>query len=165
MEPDVDLTATPQALYDITERRLEDVDQLSTTTCRNLYAWWRRHATKGLPAKAQFDFLDHVAIAPNLFLVERLAPSKYHHKLYGEIVLDLVGRKWLHRINTPQAEEPFARALCAYYDIVMTSAHPMVCHGSLMFAGREHRQFESIDLPLAGLDGTAQFLIGCLDTL
>ena len=165
MGTDVDLNATPQALFDIVERRLENADQLTTQTCRSLFAWWQQHAVNGLPAKADFDFLDHVYIAPNLFLIERLGPSKYLHKLYGEIALDLVGRKWLHRINTPQADEPFARALCAYYDIVMTSGLPMVCHGSLMFAGREHRQFESIDLPLAGTDGTPRFLIGCLDTL
>lgn len=165
MEPDVDLNATPQALFDITERKLNDADQLDTASCRSLFAWWQRQAGDGLPAKSDFDFLDHIRIAPNLFLIERIGPSKYHHKLYGEIVLDLVGRTWLHRVNSPQAEEPFARALCAYYDIVMTSRHPMVCRGSLMFAGREHRQFESIDLPLAGTDGAARFLLGCLDTL
>ena len=163
--PDVDLNATPQALFDIVERKLLEADQLGTRSCRALFAWWQQQEAKGPPAKADFDFLDHIQIAPNLFLVERLAPSKYHHKLYGEVALDLVGRKWLHRINTPQADEPFARALCAYYDIVMTGGQPMVCHGSLMFAGREHRNFESIDLPLVGADGTPQFLIGCLDTV
>ena len=165
MEPDVDLNATPQALFDITERKLKDADQLVTPSCRSLFAWWQEQAGDGLPAKADFDFLDHIRIAPHLFLVERIGPSKYLHKLYGEVALDLVGRKWLHRINTPQADEPFARALCAYYDIVMTSYHPMVCRGSLMFAGREHRQFESIDLPLADDGGKAQFLLGCLDTV
>lgn len=165
MAQDVDLNATPQALFDIVERRLESADQLVSQACRSLYGWWQEHSADGLPAKAAFDFLDHVRIAPNLFLIERLEPSKYYHKLYGEVVLDLVGRKWLHRINTPQADEPFARALCSYYDIVMTSAQPMVCHGSLMFAGREHRQFESIDLPLAGPDGSPRFLLGCLETV
>ena len=165
MASDVDLNATPQALFDIVERRLTSANQLETQSCGSLFAWWQQQATEGLPAKAEFDFLDHIHIAPNLFLIERLELSKYYHKLYGETALDLVGRKWLHRTNTPQAEEPFARALCAYYDIVTTSRHPMVCRGSLMFAGREHRQFESIDLPLADSDGKPRFIIGCLDTL
>ena len=165
MSADVDLSATPQALFDIVERKLKSADQLSTASCRSLYGWWIARAGDGLPAKAAFDFLDHVSIAPNLFLIERLGRSKYFHKLYGEVVLDLVGRKWLHRVNTADAEDPFSRALCAYYDIVMAGHQAMVCHGSLMFAGREHRQFESVDLPLAGTDGSAQFLIGCLDTI
>ena len=74
MDANVDLSATPQALFDVAERRLERLDQLVTPSCRSLSAWWLGQSAQGVPAKAAFDFLDHVAIAPHLFLIEHRLP-------------------------------------------------------------------------------------------
>lgn len=130
-----------------------------------LHRWWTSQfaATAGIPRRAAFDIAAHRALAPYLFLVDTPEDGRYGFRLLGEMVVEMTGRNITHMPVTTFTPIEYGHDLYAYYREIVRTGRCHMCRGSLAFAGKDYRRFESIDCPLAGEDGRVFQIIGAMD--
>lgn len=57
----------------------------------------------------------------------------------------------------------YGHALDLYYQAIATDRHCRVCVGSLAFAEKDYRRFESLDCPLSSDGQKVDYIIGVMD--
>lgn len=130
-----------------------------------LHRWWADQlaATGKIPQRSAFDITAHRALAPHLFLVDTPADGQYGFRLLGEVVVEMTGRNITHMPVTTFSPIEYGHDLYTYYREIVRTGRCSMCRGSLAFAGKDYRNFESIDCPLAGEDGRVFQIIGAMD--
>jgi hypothetical protein len=130
-----------------------------------LHRWWAGQfaATGKIPRRSAFDITAHAALAPYLFLVDTPEDGQYGFRLLGEMVVEMTGHNIAHMPVTTYSPIEYGHDLYAYYREIVRTGRCYMCHGSLAFAGKDYRNFESIDCPLADEDGRVFQIIGAMD--
>lgn len=132
-----------------TVRRAEALveEQFKTTVCLDMFRWWQSFLPNR-PKMSQFDIIDHVKAAPNLFLIEVLPEGKFEYRLQGEDVAELIGSRNKGKVFS-KASDNFDMANFADYlgDFVQQrkALHSL---GELEAYGRSTVKFEAFDMPL-----------------
>ena len=145
---------------------------LHSKKTRQLFEWWQGFSDRP-PYRSQFDMLDHVNMASHLFLIEVVNSTDFRFNLNGEEVDRILGhasRGEIVSTITPNASlvgrEPTKQvALAAYYLSIIEQRSCRMCRGDLIKAHNGHHNFESIDCPLRGEDGTITHIVGVIDSL
>ena len=143
-------------------------DDLEGESNRALLKWWLSFAP-GVPQKADFDIIDHITLAPDIFLVERKSNTAFKFKLHGEtannIFDDSTGK--IIRTDGPQDTEQECEEvrLAHYYKELSESNVCMKNVGNLFLTDKQYKKFESIDCPLVDQDGNVTHIIGTITAL
>ena len=144
---------------------VEPTTQFAGRHVAALHRWWTDQltATGKIPRRAAFDITAQPALAPYLFLVDTPADGQYGFRLLGEVVVEMTGRNITHMPVTTFTPIDYGHDLYAYYREVVRAGRCYMCRGSLAFVGKDYRNFESIDCPLADEDGRVFQIIGAMD--
>ncbi|MBL4906299.1 MAG: PAS domain-containing protein [Sneathiella sp.] len=144
------------------ERQLDfDENDLETVQTKALYQWWRSYQPN-LPARADFDIVEHRSLPPYIYVMEVLSPTKFLYRLNGEHVVRLVGRSLATHtlsIDSPIYED---KIFASYLSDLITHRKACRCFGDFSLLGREHIKFESVDCPVADKEGNITHIIGVL---
>lgn len=136
---------------------------LKSETTRAMYAWYMGNSVQGPAPWALFDFLDHFAVAENLFLVHTEQPQALQITLHGENVKRLLGESsWTREILTADVDMPAKRSLFNYYTTIIREGRPYYCEIFGRGGYIHNRHFESIDLPLVDDAGKVIRILGVL---
>ncbi|HEY7687566.1 MAG TPA: PAS domain-containing protein [Dongiaceae bacterium] len=149
--------------FDIKEEAVTPQTKFVSKKNKHLYEWWCRVNGGQIPSRRMFDVVDHKMIIPNLFLTEVLPDGDFVFRLFGETVIQLVGRNRKGELVQKGEVGEYGHALYEYYHSVVAGRVCRLCLGSLAFAGRDLRKFESIDCPLTGDGGKITFIVGVMD--
>ena len=154
---------------DIAVRHLATAARLRTEATLTLFNWWISFAPR-IPARDDFDVIDHLRIAGNLFLIQVLEGGRFEFRLCGETVVQIVGvndRGTICDVNGPAASqiEQHYVALANHYASIVADQTPRSAKGRLTGLYRTHKQFESIDLPLLDAQGQVSHIIGAMDAI
>jgi hypothetical protein len=138
---------------------------LSSPRVRALNGWWHGFlASRGhVPTRRDFDPLDHAPILPWVYLIRVRPGPILEFALNGEEVKQLIGRNTTGETAGTGRPGAFGHDLVRYYREALESHRVTACRGTLAFAGRGHRRFESLDCPLLGPDGTVSHIVGVMD--
>lgn len=166
-------TAKPDnaALDQFVEVAAESVtqaDALSGGSTRSLFTWWCRTAAAadGMPARAAFDILDHVAIAADLFLVEVVDPGRFLMKVQGDNVITLIGRSNMGRVFSVAAADRKEHGIAAHYARVVDSRKAWRCRGSAAVFDKSYLSVEAVDCPLSDpATGRVTHIVGVLQEM
>jgi hypothetical protein len=149
--------------FDIHEAAVDATTRFVSKRNQHLWDWWR-HANGGaMPTRRMFDIVDHKPVIANLFLTEVLPDGDFVFRLFGEGVIQIVGRNRKGERVRKGAEGEYGHALYEYYRSVVAGRVCRACSGSLAFVGRDLKKFESIDCPLADDAGNVAFIVGVMD--
>jgi hypothetical protein len=149
--------------FDIKEEAVTPATAFVSKKNKHLYDWWCRANGGLIPVRKMFDVVEHKMIVANLFLTEVLPDGDFVFRLFGETVIQIVGRNRKGELVQKGAVGEYGHALYEYYHSVVAARVCRVCAGSLAFAGRELRKFESIDCPLTDDAGKVTFIVGVMD--
>jgi hypothetical protein len=149
--------------FDIKEEAVTPATTFVSKKNKHLYDWWCRANGGLIPVRKMFDVVEHKMIVANLFLTEVLPDGDFVFRLFGETVIQIVGRNRKGELVQKGAVGEYGHALYEYYHSVVAARVCRVCAGSLAFAGRELRKFESIDCPLTDDAGKVTFIVGVMD--
>lgn len=149
--------------FDIKEEAVTPDTKFVSKKNKHLYDWWCRVNGGKIPLRRMFDVVDHKMIIPNLFLTEVLPDGDFVFRLFGETVIQLVGRNRKGELVQKGEVGEYGHALYEYYHSVVAGRVCRLCLGSLAFAGRDLRKFESIDCPLTDEGGNITFIVGVMD--
>lgn len=149
--------------FDIKEEAVTPATAFVSKKNKHLYEWWCRANGGLIPSRKMFDVVDHKLIVANLFLTEVLADGDFVFRLFGEGVIQIVGRNRKGELVQKGAAGDYGHALYEYYHNVVAGRICRKCAGSLAFAGRDLRTFESIDCPLTDDSGNVTFIVGVMD--
>jgi hypothetical protein len=145
--------------FDIREEAVTPATQFISKKNKHLYDWWRNANGGLIPPRKMFDVTEHKMIVANIFLTEVLPDGDFVFRLFGEGVIQIVGSNRKGELVQKGALGDYGHALYEYYHIVVAGRVCRMCEGSLAFAGRELRKFESIDCPLTDDDGKVTFIV------
>ncbi len=145
---------------------VRDATELTIPMVQNLYKWWHSF-TSDIPLKSDFDIVDHIKSAANIFLIEVLGPGEYHFTVVGQTVVDIVGTNnngtHFKFAESPQDErEERHNDLISYYDKIVKERCCMSCQGTVFFMSKRHQEYESLDCPLVDADGKVTHLLGII---
>jgi hypothetical protein len=160
------MNAEPSALnrfFNIEESIVGPDSQFLSQKTKHLYAWWVAAGGGRIPNRRQFDVTDHRSIVANLFLTDVTAEGEFVFRLLGEDVIQIIGRNTTGEAVKRVGRGEYGHALHQYYESIVQSRQCRKCFGSLAFADKDFRYFESIDCPLAGDDGRVNAIIGAMD--
>lgn len=129
-----------------------------------LYDWWLGFGPD-LPARKQFDLVEHASIAPNLFLIKVLGSGKFEYRINGENVVDLVGVSLKGEVISTDHDEIAMVNLSKYYQEIVEHRKARRCTGYLQLAWKEQLPFETVDCPLVGRNGAVTHIVGAIGTL
>lgn len=129
-----------------------------------LWQWWVAVSRGGVPCWSAFDITSHAALAANIYVV-RAIDGAFHLRLYGERAIQIIGHNATGEIITAESRGAISEHLHDYYSRVLQTGQCWRCTGPLLYAGREHRLFESVDIPLARYGGEADTIIGVIDLI
>ncbi|NBB82536.1 MAG: PAS domain-containing protein [Alphaproteobacteria bacterium] len=142
---------------------------LKGPSTRALFDWWRglADAAGRLPGRADFDILDHIRIAADLFLVEVRGPGVFRIKVQGDNVIAVIGQSNMGRdvrLTAPVGSKE--RGLAEHYAQVVETATAWHCRGSAAVFDKNYLRVESIDCPLADpATGAISHIVGVLQEL
>ena len=128
------------------------------------FEWWSQVRDGDCPYRRQFDIVDHPRWAANVFLVrvESSDPWAFRFQLIGNGVIDMLGRNDTGVALSESAwDTPESVATRAYVEM-MQHRRPVRFSGSLAVYDRDYIDFESIDAPFLGEDGTVSTVIGLI---
>ncbi len=135
---------------------------------RALLKWWLSFSPL-VPKKTDFDIIDHLILAPDIFLVERKSKTTFEFKLHGEtannIFDDSTGKiiRTNGPTNTDQAREEVR--LAHYYNEIIENPVCMKNVGNLFLVEKHYKKFESIDCPLVDSASNVTHIIGTITAL
>ena len=153
-------------LFDIEEDAVGRATVFASRKVEYLYDWWLSSGGGDkLPLRAMFDITDHRPIVANIFLTEVGPGSDFTFRLMGEQVIQIIGRNNTGKVLPPGEPGEYGHALHAYYTSIVDQKVCKRCVGSLLFAGKEFKRFESIDCPLSNDGETVSVIIGVMDLI
>jgi hypothetical protein len=153
-------------ILDVVETPIDVSSEFESRKVKGLHEWWLSAAGGRMPARKQFDVLEHKSIVPNLFLVEVLGDGQYRFRLMGEDVIQIIGRNRKGETVARDEGGEYGHELAIYYDSIVAERACRRCTGSLVFATRGSRRFESIDCPLGDDTGTrVAAIVGVMDLI
>jgi hypothetical protein len=129
-----------------------------------LWQWWVTVSCEGIPCWSAFDITSHPALAANIYLV-RAIDGAFHLRLYGERAIQIIGHNATGEVITANSPGAISEHLHDYYSRVLRTGQCWRCTGPLFYAGREHRLFESVDIPLIRCGAEADTIIGVIDLI
>ncbi len=153
-------------IFDVAETDADASTPFVSKRVRQLYDWWAGANGGQMPPKRMFDVIDHRSIVANLFLTEVTPNGDFVFKLLGEEVIQIIGRNRTGETVPRVATGEYGHELYEYYRSVAAGRVCRKCTGSLVFATRGFRRFESIDCPLAADEGDkVAMIIGVMDLI
>lgn len=153
-------------ILDVVESPIEAGTNFESKKVRGLYDWWMSANGGQMPARGLFDVVEHKSVVANLFVVDVLPGGEFLFRLTGEDVIQILGRNRKGESVKRSAAGEYGHELAAYYESVVAQRVCRKCTGSLVFATRGLRRFESIDCPL-GDEGNDRVsaIIGVMDLI
>lgn len=131
---------------------------------RRLYAWWRRAADGGVPAKRAFDIVDHFPLAPYLYLAERRDDGTFRYRVRGGAILDMLAGRDGAPDHGAFGADAFPLSAPGYLARVLAAKRPLHGRGEVAFADGGVADVESIDCPLLDEpDGVPRYVLGLID--
>ncbi len=129
-----------------------------------LWRWWVTASGDGVPQWSAFDITGHPALAANIYVV-RAVDEAFQFRLYGERAIQIIGHNATGEVITPQSPGAISEHLHEYFSRVLATGQCWRCSGPLFYAGREHRRFESVDIPLIRYGTAPDTILGVIDLL
>ena len=153
-------------ILDVVETPITESAGFASKKVKGLYDWWVGANDGRMPRRRQFDVLDHKPIVANLFVVDVLPEGEFRFRLMGEDVIQILGRNRKGELVGRANRGEYGHELAAYYESIVAGRACRKCTGSLVFATRGLRRFESIDCPLSD-DSAEQVtaIIGVMDLI
>lgn len=148
--------------FGIVEEQLDGNASFQSPLTRRLWDWWRSANRGEVPRWSGFDIADHPALAAHAFVVRRIG-GDFEFRLYGEAAIAIIGRNDTGQVVRRDEAGAHGGYLHGYYERVLASARCWRCSGTLLFAGREHRRFESVDAPLIRTGPGPDVILGVID--
>ncbi|WP_227711823.1 PAS domain-containing protein [Sneathiella sp. P13V-1] len=150
--------------HSIERKPLNSVDELHLEKTSELLSWWKSFGATP-PTRSDFDIIKFPHLAPNIYLIEVISPTRFLYRLCGEEVGRLVGRAYRMVEMSPTSDVMEDRLLADYLIMLMDLKGPCTCRGSLKFFDRDFSLFESLDVPLMDEDGNITHFLGVLDEI
>jgi hypothetical protein len=132
--------------------------QLTERLCR----WWVNASRGGIPHWSSFDITDHPPLAGNIYVVRALNDT-FQFRLYGERAIQIIGHNATGEVITSNSQGAISEHLHSYFTRLLASGQCWRCTGPLLDAGREHRRFESVDIPLIRYGLIPDTILGVID--
>ncbi|WP_419902365.1 hypothetical protein [Kiloniella sp.] len=143
-------------------------DDLVGESNRALLKWWLSYAP-ATPKKVDFDILDHLSLAPDIFLVERKSETAFEFKLHGEtahnIFDDHNGKIICTDGPSSTAQEREDIRLAHYYNEIVMNKLCIKNLGKLTLIDKSLKKFESLDCPLVDETKNVTHIIGTITAL
>lgn len=149
--------------FNIEESRVTAATQFLSDKTRHLYDWWIAANGGRMPTRRMFDVTEHRAVVANLFLTEVTREGEFVFRLLGENVIQMIGRNPTGETVKRVGSAEYGHALHEYYRTIVASRECRKCFGSLAFADKDFRYFESIDCPLSNDGVRVDFIVGVMD--
>ncbi|EWY39679.1 hypothetical protein N825_05615 [Skermanella stibiiresistens SB22] len=130
-----------------------------------LFRWWEKVSVDGIPQWSAFDITSHPALASNIYIVKALDCGSFQLRLYGERAIQIIGHNATGEVITSTSQGAISEHLHSYFTRVLAAGKCWRCRGPLLYAGREHRQFESIDIPMCRYGPEPDTILGVIDLL
>lgn len=155
-----------KTLQGIEVTELNSLDQLSLPVNKQIFEWWSSVSDR-LPQRSDFKIDEHLRIASNLFLAERLDVRKYTFLVCGEEICNITGRK-SHKVMFEPKPDGYIgtdnfNQLIAHYEMITATKKAHVCKGNTLILGKRNSGFESVDCPLFDEDGNVSHIIGTIE--
>lgn len=140
-------------------------NDLTLRCTRSLFDWWSSYDGK-LPLKSEFQILEHLRYAPNIYLAQRLEEGVYKFHVCGEDVNLITGRdthnRTIYYADHHLHHEDNFNELIKYYDRLLLSKQSFYCTGNVHILGKHTHGYESIDCPLLDQDGQTSYILGAI---
>jgi hypothetical protein len=156
-------TSALNRFFNIEESVAGPDSQFLSQKTKHLYEWWVVANGGQIPHRRLFDVTEHRRIVANLFLTEINADGEFVFRLLGEEVIQIIGRNTTGETVKRLGRGEYGHALHQYYESIVAARQCRKCFGSLAFADKDFRYFESIDCPMVGDDGRVAIIIGVMD--
>jgi len=95
----------------------------------------------------------------------RALDDAFQFRLYGERAIQIIGHNATGEVITPRSPGAISEHLHDYFSRVLASGQCWRCTGQLLYAGREHLRFESVDIPLIRYGTAPDTILGVIDLL
>jgi hypothetical protein len=129
-----------------------------------LWRWWEGTSRDGVPRWSSFDITGHSPLAANIYVV-RARDDAFQFRLYGERAIQIIGHNPTGEVITSRSPGAISEHLHDYYSRVLAGGQCWRCTGPLLYSGREHRRFESVDIPLIRYGTAPDMILGVIDLL
>jgi hypothetical protein len=129
-----------------------------------LWQWWEVASRDGVPLWSSFDITRHSSLAANIYVV-RAQDDAFHLRLYGERAIQIIGHNPTGEVITSLSRGAISEHLHSYFSRVLAGGRCWRCTGRLLYVGREHRRFESVDIPLIRYGTAPDMILGVIDLL
>ncbi|WP_218048956.1 PAS domain-containing protein [Curvivirga aplysinae] len=138
---------------------------LTLRCTKSIYNWWSSY--KGnIPYKQDFQIINHLRHASNIYLAHRIANGVYKFVVCGEDVNTITGRETHNRTvkyrDIHENHEDNFNDLIRYYDQVLEKENCHFCVGNIHMLGKHTRGYESVDCPLLDKEGRANYILGAI---
>ncbi|MCZ4280333.1 hypothetical protein O4H49_06070 [Kiloniella laminariae] len=158
-----------QNQYEVVEYYPVSNEDLLVGACNKLLLrWWLSFAPE-MPRKTDFDILDHISIAPDIFLIKCLDENSFQFRVHGEnansIFRDEVGRIITTDGPSTTTKEIEELRLAHYYQGIMRNPVCIKNLGNLHCQNRKYTRFESLDCPLLDENKAVTHIIGTISPL
>ena len=144
------------------ESPLRDIRQLSHRTTRRLFGWWSawvsEHAAP--PRRTQFDILQFLPEAANLYLAAKDADGNWNYRVRGEKFLRIFGPAEHGERASLYHYRPFPLSVADYLERVALEGSCRCTKGTLRDNASGLPRFESLDCPLLDDSGQPHYMIG-----
>ena len=156
-------TSALNRFFNIQESGVAAETQFLSAKTRHLYEWWARVNSGRMPTRRMFDVTEHRPVVASLFLTEVASDGEFVFRLLGEDVIQMIGRNPTGETVKRVGNTEYGHALHEYYQSIAAARACRKCFGSLAFADKDFRYFESIDAPLVDENGRVAIIIGVMD--
>jgi hypothetical protein len=149
--------------FNIEESPVSADTQFLSAKTRHLYDWWVGANGGRMPTRRMFDVTEHRPIVASLFLTEVTREGEFVFRLLGEEVIQMIGRNPTGETVKRIGNTDYGHALHEYYASIVAAKACRKCFGSLAFADKDFRYFESIDCPLSSDGLRIDYIVGAMD--
>ncbi|WP_420549472.1 hypothetical protein [Curvivirga sp.] len=140
-------------------------NDLTLRCTKSIYNWWATHQ-ENTPYKRDFQIIDHLRYASNLYLAQRLDNGVYKFLVSGEDVNVITGRETHNRTITYKdqhtKQDDNFNNLIKYYDQILDDQSCHYCTGNTHILGKRTRGYESVDCPLLDQEGKPNYILGAI---
>jgi hypothetical protein len=156
-------TSALNRFFNIEESPVSAETQFLSAKTKHLYDWWLGAGGGRMPTKRMFDVTEHRPIVASLFLTEATHDGEFVFRLLGEDVIQMIGRNPSGEAVKRFGNAEYGHALHEYYTSIAAAKECRKCFGSLAFADKDFRYFESIDCPLSNDGERVDYIVGVMD--